>query len=121
VDGIGGRVTPNYTIIPDLILGGVSLGPIYAYVVEFHAGLAQRTDALLGMNVLAWFKITMDCHWDNNLQKYASATLVLEPKYAINDRIELDKFHPVDIRQRFGAVFLVDRFDKTDKSNNDYT
>jgi len=115
VDGIGGRVIPDYTIIPDLILGGVSLGPIYAYVVEFHAGLAQRTDALLGMNVLVWFKITMDCHWDNNLQKYASATLLLEPKYNVNDRIELDKFHPIDIRQRFGAVFLADRLNLTEK------
>jgi len=121
VDGIGGRVTPDYTIIPDLILGGVSLGPIYAYVVEFHAGFAQRTNALLGMNVLSWFKITMDCHWDESLQRYATATLLLEPKYDIDDKIDLDKFQPLERGQRFGTVFLADRFNLTEKLSNDNT
>ena len=51
VYGVGGRVDADYTVIPDLILGGVSLGPVYAHVVDFHKGLAQRTEALLGMNV----------------------------------------------------------------------
>jgi len=58
VDGVGGRVKADYTVIPDLILSGVSLGPVYAYVVDFHKELARKTEALLGMNVLSWFKIT---------------------------------------------------------------
>ena len=109
VDGIGGRVTPDYTIIPDLILDGISLGPVYAYVVEFHAELAQRTNALLGMNVLSWFKMTLDCHWDHSLQRYSSATLSLDPKFDINDKIDLDKFYPLDRGQRFGTSLLADR------------
>ena len=96
VDGIGGRVRADYTIIPDLILGGVSLGPVYVHVLEFHDQLAQKTNALLGMNVLSWFKITQDCHWDENLQRYSIATLLLEPKYNVNEKIDLNKFNPLE-------------------------
>jgi len=109
LDGLGGRVNADYAIIPDLILGDVSLGPVYTHVVEFHPELAQRTNALLGMNVLSWFKITQDCHWNEESQLYTSATLVFEPKYDLNDKISLDKFHPLDRGQRFGTVFHVDR------------
>jgi len=109
VDGIGGRVTPDYTIIPDLILDDISLGPVYAYVVEFHAELAQRTNALLGMNVLSWFKMALDCHWDHSLQRYSSATLLLEPKFDIDDKIDLDNFYPLDRGQRFGTSLLMDQ------------
>ena len=109
VDGLGGRVKADYTIIPDLILGGVSLGPVYAHVVDFHEELARKTDAVLGMNVLSWFKITQDCHWNKNLNRYDMATLLLEPKYDINDLIKLENFSPLDRGQRFGTSFILDR------------
>jgi len=109
VDGVGGRVQAGYTIIPDLILGGVSLGPVYAHVVDFHEELAQKTSALLGMNVLSWFKITQDCHWNTTQNRFDSATLLFEPKFDVNDKIELEQFAPLERGQRFGTVFHVDR------------
>jgi len=111
VEGIGGRVKADYTVIPDLILGNTSLGPVYAHVVEFHDDLAQRTNALLGMNVLSWFRITQDCHWNIGMQRHDTATLVLEPKYDINEKVDLKTFSPLDRGQRFGSVFLVDKSD----------
>ena len=108
VVGIGGEVTPGYTIIPNLIIGNVSLGPVYAHVIEFHKKLSQRTGALLGMNVLSWFKITQDCHWDNDKERYTTATLQLEPKFDITDIPTLDRFFPTERGQRFGTAFYVD-------------
>ena len=78
-------VKARYTIIPNLIIGGVSLGLVYAHVIEFHKSLAQRTIALLGMNVLSWFKITQYCHWNSDKECYNAATLQLEPKFYITD------------------------------------
>jgi len=118
VVGIGGEVTPGYTIIPNLIIGDVSLGPVYAHVIEFHAKLAQRTGALLGMNVLSWFKITQDCHWDNDKERYTTATLQLEPKFDITDIPTLDRFFPTERGQRFGTAFYVDKASSAKKVND---
>jgi len=109
VDGVGGRVIADYTVIPDLILGGVSLGPVYAYVVDFHKELARKTEALLGMNVLSWFKITQECIWNDALERYDKAVLMFEPKFDINDKTDIDKFRPLDRKQRFGTAFLIDK------------
>ena len=117
IDGLGGRVVPDYTVIPNLIIGGVSLGPVYAHVVEFHKELQQKTSAVLGMNVLSWFKITQECHWHTGFMRYASATLLLEPKYDVHDKVDLERFSPLDRGQRFGVVFLSDRTDKNEKLN----
>ena len=108
VDGIGGRIKAKYTIIPDLIIGGISLGPVYAHVIKFHDELAQRTSALLGLNVLSWFKLFMDCVWDNNLCKFTSAVINLDPKFNINDITNLDSFNPFNREQRFGSSFIAD-------------
>ena len=108
VDGVGGRVDADYTVIPDLIIGGVSLGPVYAHVVDFHKSLAQRTEALLGMNVLSWFKITQDCHWNAGLARFDCATLLFEPKFDVNDKVALEAFRPSERGQRFGSVFILD-------------
>ena len=113
VDGVGGRVEADYTIIPDLILGSISLGPVYTHVVDFHKELAQKTEALLGINVLSWFKITQDCHWNVNLYKYDSATLLLEPKYDVNNKVTLEMFSPLESGQRFGTVFILDKDEST--------
>jgi predicted aspartyl protease len=59
VEGLGGRVKADYAIIPDLILGGVSLGPVYVHVVDFHNELARKTEAVLGMNVLMKMNTTV--------------------------------------------------------------
>ncbi|MCL2813743.1 MAG: retropepsin-like domain-containing protein [Oscillospiraceae bacterium] len=107
VVGIGGEIEPGYTIIPNLILGGVSLGPVYVHVIEFHTKLAQRTSALIGMNVLSWFKITQDCNWNDEFERYTTATLTFEPKFDINDIPSLDKFSHNKRGQRFGTAFLV--------------
>jgi hypothetical protein len=104
VDGVGGRIIPDYTIIPDLVLEGKSLGPIYTHVVDFHKELERKTNALLGMNVLSWFKITQECFWDDDLNRYNRATLTLEPKFDIDDKISLDNFYPFEKRQRFGLL-----------------
>ena len=109
VDGLGGRVKADYTVIPDLILGGVSLGPVYVHVVDFHKELARKSSAILGMNVLSWFKITQDCHWNNGLERYDRATLLFEPKYDIGDLINLENFSPLDRGQRFGTSFIMER------------
>ena len=109
VIGIGGEVEPGYTIIPNLILEGISLGPVYAHVIDFHPKLAQRTSALLGMNVLSWFKITQDCNWNDDLERYTTATLKFEPKFDINDIPSLDRFFYDKRGQRFGTAFLVDK------------
>ena len=109
IDGVGGRVKAGYTIIPDLIIGGVSLGPVYAHVVKFHNELAQHTGALLGMNVLSWFKITQECHWDDELNRFASATLLFEPKFDLNTQISYESFEPFDRGQRFGTAFVSDK------------
>jgi hypothetical protein len=108
IDGIGGRVKAKYTIIPDLIIGGVSLGPVYAYVIKFHKELAQRTSALLGLNVLSWFKLFMECAWNCDLCKFTSAAIGLEPKFDINDLTSLDSFNPFGREQRFGSSFIAD-------------
>ena len=109
VDGLGGRVKADYTVIPDLILGGVSLGPVYVHVVDFHKELAQKSNAILGMNVLSWFKITQECFWNDGLERYDMATLFLEPKYDINDLIKLENFLPLNRGQRFVTSFIMDR------------
>jgi hypothetical protein len=108
VVGIGGIVRAKHTVIPDLIMGGVSLGPVFAHVVKFSDNLADRTSALLGMNVLSWFKITQDCHWDDKQEKFATATIMLEPKFDISSVPSLDKFSANDRKQRFGNTFLID-------------
>ena len=107
VVGIGGEVEPGYTIIPNLMIGGVSLGPVYAHVVEFHEKLAQRAGALLGMNVLSWFKITQDCHWNEDKGRYTAATLQFEPKFDITNIPSLDCFFPDKRGQRFGTAFYI--------------
>ena len=109
VDGLGGRVKADYAIIPDLILGGVSLGPVYTNVVDFHKELARKSEAVLGMNVLSWFKITQDCHWNNDLERYDMATLLLEPKYDTSELIKLENFLPLNRGQRFGTAFIMDK------------
>jgi hypothetical protein len=109
VDGLGGRVKADYTVIPDLILGGVSLGPVYVHVVDFHKELAQKSNAVLGMNVLSWFKITQECFWNDGLERYDRATLSLEPQFDINNKVDIDKFYPLDRGQRFGTAFIMNR------------
>jgi len=109
VDGLGGRVKVDYTVIPDLILGGVSLGPVYAHVVDFHWELEQRTGAILGMNVLSWFEITQKCFWNEELERYDRATLLLDPQFDINDKADIDKFNPLNRGQRFGTAFIMDK------------
>ena len=109
IDGLGGRVKADYTIIPDLILGGVSLGPVYTHVVDFHNGLAQQTTAVLGMNVLSWFDITQKCFWNNDLERYDRAVLQLEPQFDINDKVDIDKFYPLNRGQRFGTSFIINK------------
>ena len=96
------------TIIPDLIIGGVSLGPVYTHVIKFHSELAQRTSALLGLNVLCWFKTHIDCIWDDNLSRFTSAVINLEPKFDINSLTPLDSFSPFNRGQRFGSSFIAD-------------
>jgi len=108
VEGIGGSVKARYTIVPNMTIGGVGLGPVYAHVVKFHEKLAQRTNALLGMNVLSWFKITQDCRWDNDKERYATAVLQFEPKFDITDIPSLDCFFPGKRGQRFGSAFHLD-------------
>ena len=109
VDGLGGRLRADYTIIPDLILGGVSLGPVYTHVVDFHEELARKSNAVLGMNVLSWFEITQKCFWNNDLGRYDRAVLQLEPQFDINDKIDIDKFYPLNRGQRFGTAFIMDK------------
>ena len=108
IDGLGGRVKADYTVIPDLILGGVSLGPVYVHIVDFHMELARKSSAILGMNVLSWFKITQECFWNANLMRYDKEILLLDPRFDINDRIDADKFYPFNREQRFGSVFIMD-------------
>jgi len=109
VDGLGGRLRADYTVIPDLILGGVSLGPVYVHVVDFHRELARKSSAILGMNVLSWFKVTQECFWNNDLERYDRAVLQLEPQFDINDKVDIDKFFPLNRGQRFGSAFIIDR------------
>ena len=109
VDGLGGRVKADYTVIPNLILGGVSLGPVYAHVVDFHKELARETDAVLGMNVLAWFKITQECFWNDDLERYDRANIIFEPNFDITEKIDIDKFYPLNRGQRFGTAFIMDK------------
>ena len=71
VSTVTGDIKPEYTVIPNLILNDVGLGPVFAHVFEFPKGLALRTSALLGMNVLSWFKISIDCQWDKERQRMA--------------------------------------------------
>ncbi|MCL2775732.1 MAG: retroviral-like aspartic protease family protein [Oscillospiraceae bacterium] len=108
VDGIGGRVKAKYAIIPDLIIGDINLGPVYVHVIKFHEELAQRTSALLGLNVLSWFKMFTDCIWDDNLSRFMTANIGLEPKFDINDLTPLDSFSPFSREQRFGSSFIAD-------------
>jgi len=108
VIGIGGNVEPGYTIIPNLILDGRDLGPVYTHVIPFHRDLAERTLGLLGMNVLSWFKITQDCHWNSDYSRFDTATLELEPKFDMSDVISLDSFMPFSRAHRFGSAFVVD-------------
>lgn len=110
VIGLGGNAEPGYTIIPNFRLDGVDLGPVYAHVIQFHDDLADRTLGLLGMNVLSWFRITQDCHWNEKLRRHDSATLLLEPKFDVNDIISLDSFMPFSRQHRFGSAFMIDRY-----------
>jgi len=107
IDGLGGRVKADYTVIPDLILGGVSLGPVYVHVLDFHKELARKSSAVLGMNVLSWFEITQKCFWNNDLERYDRAVLQLEPQFDINDKVDIAKFYPFNRGQRFGTVFIM--------------
>jgi len=109
VVGLGGNAEPEYTIIPNLRLGGVDLGPVYAHVIQFHEDMAARTLGLLGMNVLSWFKITQECHWNEMTSRHDGATLLLEPKFDVNDITPLDAFMPFSRLHRFGSAFMVER------------
>ena len=109
VVGLGGNADPEYTVIPNLRLGGVDLGPVYAHVIQFHDDMADRTLGLLGMNVLSWFKIIQECHWNEKLGCHDNASLLLEPKFDINDVISLDAFMPFGRSHRFGSAFMADR------------
>ena len=109
VVGLGITETPDYTIIPNLNLGGFDLGPVYAHVIPFHDDLASATLGLLGMNVLSWFKITQECHWNAKLIRHDRATLLLEPKFDVHDKIALDSFMPFSRMHRFGSAFVADR------------
>jgi len=110
VVGIGGNAEPGYSIIPNFRLGGIDLGPIYVHVIQFHDDLADRTLGLLGMNVLSWFKITQECHWNAALNRHDSATLILEPQFDVNDVITLDAFMPFSRTHKFGSAFISDRY-----------
>jgi hypothetical protein len=109
IDGLGGRMKADYTVIPNLVLGGVPLGPVYVHVVDFHKELAQRTSAILGMNVLSWFRITQECLWNEDLERFDQAVLLLDPKFNINDKVDIDNFYPMNRGQRFGTTFIIDR------------
>ena len=116
VVGIGGNVEPGYTIIPNLFLDGKDLGPIYAHVIDFHKDLAERTLGLLGMNVLSWFKITQDCHWNAGNSRFDMATLEFEPKFDINNIVSLDSFMPFSRVHRFGSAFAIDSISQSDNA-----
>jgi len=72
--------------------------------------MADRTLGLLGMNVLSWFKITQECHWNEKRSRHDRATLLLESKFDVNDVIPLDIFMPFSRLHRFGSTFMVDRY-----------
>nr|AGS52519.1 hypothetical protein [uncultured bacterium contig00005] len=105
ITGVIDSKDAGYTIIPDLVLNGVHFGPVYAHVVRFDAALAQRTNAILGMNVISWFRVTQECFWNEGLCRFDRAKLLFEPKYDINDIQSLDSFKPLERGQRFGTVF----------------
>ena len=56
-----------------------------------------------------------DCHWNTVQSRFDRATLLLEPKYDINDIPEVDVFLPLERGQRFGTVFYVDSALKAEK------
>lgn len=55
-------------ILPELVLGGMSLAHIEALVLDFPSPL--RLDGILGMNVLGRFRVTLECD---------TSTVVLRP------------------------------------------
>ncbi len=68
LDGAGNRLTAAWGVLPELALGAVPLGPQPVLVVDDRylrlrdafGGLQRATDGLIGLDLLARFRVTFD-------------------------------------------------------------
>ena len=77
VKGIGGRISADYAIIPNIRIDGIELGSIYTCVIDFSDD--SSTNAILGLNFLREFKTIIDFK-----DKY-NVDIDLEPKFNLHD------------------------------------
>jgi len=100
----GGTINAYYTIIPDLKLAEISIGPILAHVIKFPEEL--QISALLGLNVIKEFSINMDFIKDKDTDK-TIVSINMEPKFDITKLCKIEDFNAKDREQRFGDMFVI--------------
>ena len=102
VNGIGGsNIKAKQIVMPNLKLDDVELGPIVVDVVNFPEN--SNASAVLGVNVIKEFKVTMDFQ-DKSIK---DGIISLEPTFDVNDKKSADRFNPFE--SRFG-IWNIDGF-----------
>ena len=99
VQVVGNTISAKRIIMPNFKLGGIELGPISTYVVDFTEN--SNTSALLGMNVIKEFKVVADFKDKRPKPDGRDATIYLEPMFNINDKPSYESFIPHG--SRFGV------------------
>jgi hypothetical protein len=100
VTGIGKDDIPcKQIVIPHLVLGGYDVGAVFVSVIEFSE--KSNTSAVLGMNVIRYFKtiIDIDIEKEHDFEK-PNGQITLIPKFDITEKPSFDNFIPAT--SRFG-------------------
>ena len=99
-----GTIEAYYTIIPDLQLAGISIGPVLAQVIKFPDEL--QASALLGLNVIKEFSVNMDFVKNTETNKTV-VDIDMTPKFDITNLCTVDNFNMRSMDQRFGDICII--------------
>ena len=99
-----GTIDAYYTLIPDLQLADISIGPVLAQVIKFPAEL--KVSALLGLNVIKEFSLNMDFN-KNAATRKIEVDICMTPKFDTGKLCKVEDFNSRDSDQRFGNIYAV--------------
>ena len=89
IRGVGGIVQGHLVTIKEFWLGNLNIGTISAHVIPF--GVDSEVQAVIGMNVLKGFKITIDLLHET---EDGLGAIFLDPTFDVNTIDTLDTFMP---------------------------
>jgi len=102
----GGLINAYHTVIPDLKLADISIGPVYANVIDFPDELSASI--ILGLNVIKEFSVNID--FDKNKETGKTKVYInMNPKFDITKLCTVDEFNVKDSEQRFGDVYMLEK------------